>query len=498
MKDPNRYRRVYQQRTVMFFARCLLALLVTAVATEFLYLLGYELSGPTIALLFLIPVGISATLWGLTPGIVAALASFLALNYYFTQPQFTLLVEHGQDLLGLVVFLTLAVAFSQFVGRSQASVREARLREHDVILLYELMSTLASLRSQESIARTAATRMAEVFQARAVRVLIQPNANTPPQIYSSPGAGLPSSAAPDEVLALITPRGLLGEVHVWQARVLLPVEESFLNTFVSQVALALERASLAQVETRARVLEESDRMKSALLSSVSHDLRTPLATIKAAITSLRDGDVSWNSAAREDLLMAVDEETDHLNRLVGNLLDMSRIESGALKPQRQWNILADILAGTVSRMRRSAETHRIEVDVSDELPLVPVDHMQIDQVFTNLISNGLKYAPPGTTIQISAQVQSDVELLVEVRNQGPPVPEEDLARIFDKFYRVTASDKVTGTGLGLTICKGIIEAHGGRIWAKNLPDGLAFLFTLPLLLDGQRAPNPPAESERAE
>jgi two-component system sensor histidine kinase KdpD len=480
---------------VLFVTRCLLALLATAASAEFLYLLHDHLSLSTVALLFLAPVGLAATLWGLSSGVVAALGAFLALNYFFTQPRYTLVVTRSEDLLALVVFLAVAVALSQLMGRSQANLQEARLRERDVIYLYELMATLASLRSQAAIARTAAMRLYEVFQARAVEVILQPDAHKPAEVYRAPAEDALPDSPPDEVVALITPRGLMGEVHLWHMRILLPVEERLLNTFVSQVALALERVNLAQAETRAKVLGESDRLKSALLSSVSHELRTPLATIKAAISSLRSGEVNWDSHAREDLLAAVDEEADHLNRLVGNLLDMSRIEAGALKPQRQWNILADILAGTIKRMRHSIETHHLEVDVSDDLPLVPVDHMQIDQVFSNLISNGLKYAPAGSTIKITAHVENEREILVQVSNQGPQVSEEDLARIFDKFYRVTSADKVTGTGLGLSICKGIVEAHGGRIWARNLPDGLAFYFTLPLMMDGQRAPHPPCESE---
>jgi two-component system sensor histidine kinase KdpD len=495
VKIGNRYRQLYWQRVVVFLTHCVLALAATAVTTGFLYLLRNHLSPSTIALLFLAPVGLAAMLWGLSSGVLAALAAFVALNYFFTQPQFTLVVTRSEDLLALVVFLAVAGGISQLMGRSQASLQEARLRERDVIYLYELMATLASLRNQDAIARTAATRLYEVFQARAVEVILQPDAHKPAEVYRAPAEDGVQSTHPDEVVALITPRGLLGEVHLWHRRILPPVEERLLNTFVSQVALALERVNLAQAETRARVLGESDRLKSALLSSVSHELRTPLATIKAGITSLRSGEVSWNSHAREDLLAAVDEEADHLNWLVGNLLDMSRIEAGALKPQRQWNILADILSGTITRMRRVTETHHLEIDVSDDLPLVPVDHMQIDQVFSKLISNGLKYAPAGTRIKITAHVQKDKEILVEVSNQGPQISEEDLARIFDKFYRVTAVDTVTGTGLGLSICKGIVEAHGGHIWASNLPDGMAFYFTLPLLLDGQRAPLPPSEPE---
>jgi two-component system sensor histidine kinase KdpD len=248
--------------------------------------------------------------------------------------------------------------------------------------------------------------------------------------------------------------------------------------------IALERSRLIEAETRARVLEESDRMKTSLLSSVSHELRTPLATIKAAATSLQSAAVSWDSAARDELLLAIDEEADHLNLLVGNLLDMSRIESGAFKPEQRWNALDEVVDAVLYRMRTTLRKHRIEVDVPESLPLVYVDDVQIGQVFANLISNSLKYAPENTLVRIQARKQDNDNLLVQVSNQGPPVSEADLERIFEKFHRVTASDRITGTGLGLSICKGIVEAHGGRIWASNLPDGFAISFILPLTWQG--------------
>jgi two-component system sensor histidine kinase KdpD len=242
------------------------------------------------------------------------------------------------------------------------------------------------------------------------------------------------------------------------------------------------------------VLEESDRLKSVLLSSVSHELRTPLSTIKAAASSLRSNEVSWDSAARPELIAAIDDEADHLNMLVGNLLDMSRIESGALKPKREWNILSEILGSVLVRMRHATEEHKLEVDVPESLPLVPVDYVQMEQVFTNLVSNSLKYAPPKSMIRIRANIEADT-VHVQVSNQGPQIPHEHLERIFDKFYRITAADRVTGTGLGLSICKGIIEAHGGRIWAENVHDGLAFNFTLPLMWEGAPPPQFPMDTE---
>jgi two-component system sensor histidine kinase KdpD len=217
-------------------------------------------------------------------------------------------------------------------------------------------------------------------------------------------------------------------------------------------------------------------------------LRSPLATIKASVSSLHSGAIDWDSEARQELLSAIEEETDYLNQLVGNLLDMTRIETGALNPQRKWNSLSEIVNGVLRRsgMRQSTQQYQIEVDIPAETPLVPVDYLLIEQVFANLISNSVKYAPPHTLISIKVRLQTDQTVLVEVSNQGPPVPEEHLERIFDKFYRVTAADKITGTGLGLSICKGIVEAHGGRIWAENAPGRFIFKFTLPVTWQGER------------
>jgi two-component system sensor histidine kinase KdpD len=290
-------------------------------------------------------------------------------------------------------------------------------------------------------------------------------------------------------------RGILGGIQVWRsAPAILPAEKRLLKTFASQGALALERTLFAQAESRARVLEESDRLKTSILSSVSHELRTPLSTIKAASSSLRSREVSWGSPASAELILAIDNEADHLNMLVGNLLDMSRIEAGVLKPKREWNILSEIVGSVLARMKHLAEEHRISVDVSENLPFLPVDYVQMEQVFTNLLSNSLKYAPVDTVIRIYAQVKAE-NIHVQVSNQGPSVPSEDLARIFDKFYRITAADRVTGTGLGLSICKGIIEAHGGQIWAENVSEGLAFNFILPLIWDGEYPPQPPLDME---
>jgi two-component system sensor histidine kinase KdpD len=441
-----------------------------------------------LSLLYLLPVVLSSVLWGLGPGVLAAVASFLALNYFFIPPYYTLLVHRTQDLVVLIVFLGVSITIGQLVGRVSKSLAETTTREHEAIHLYELTMHLAGLQDEREIVSALAEQTLIAFRAGRVDILVEAQGNTTAHHVRMEDRSQSSQQMEDNP-SFITPlqsaRGFLGEIKLWhEPPVLTQVEERMLNTFASQGVSALERVRLSEAASRARLLEESDRFKSSLLSSVSHELRTPLATIKAAITSLRSETVEWDTEARSDLLAVVEEETDHLNQLVGNLLNMSRIEAGALKPQRSWNSLADVVSSAIDRMRQQTEKHELELDVSADLPLVPLDYFQIEQVFINLISNSTKYSAEGTTIRISAHPVKGDLLQVTVRNQGPHVPAEHLDRIFDKFYRVTAADRVTGAGLGLSICKGIVEAHGGRIWAENLTQGFVFNFTLPLSAEG--------------
>ena len=472
--------------------RYLLPFVSIAVATALLFVVRDALDTSLVALLFLLPVGLSTALWGLGPGITGALFSFLAFNYFFIKPYYTFAVHQPGDLVILLVFLLVAVVISQLVGRAKEGMNAATAREWEATQLYEFSLALTGFHNEETIAQIIVSQVHGIFNGECAML----NLTAPHSlIISLPPNVLIPSRTPDLMLPIQAARGIVGEISLWRREPSVSVSEKrLLQTFASQGALAFERAWLAEAGSRAKVLEESDRLKSALLSSVSHELRTPLSTIKAAASSLRTNEVSWDSAARSELIAAIDDEADHLNMLVGNLLDMSRIESGALKPKREWNILPEIVESVLARMRRLAEEHRIEVDVPENLPFVSVDYVQMEQVFTNLVSNSLKYAPVNTVIRIRANVEGDT-VHVLVSNQGPQVPPEHLERIFDKFYRITAADRVTGTGLGLSICKGIIEAHGGRIWAENMPDGLAFNFVIPLIWDGAAPPKLPMDTE---
>ena len=453
-----------------------------------------------IGLLYLFPVGLAALAWGTAPGLFAGLSAVLALDYFFVPPPHSLGISQPSDVVLVAAFAAITAAGAPLLSRAQASLQALRARQHELTHLYELMTALARARSEDAVARSVAARLQEATQARAVEVVHHPAPRQAPRSWRVPETAAVPAGRPDVVLPLMTPRGLQGEIHVWTGGAAVSeTADRLLKTAAIQAALAFEREALAQSETRARVFEESDRLKSVLLSSVSHELRTPLSTIKAAVSSLRSGAVRWDTPAREELLAAVEEEADRLNTLVGNLLDMTRIEAGALNPQRRWNVMADLVAEAVAQARRSGEAHRLAVDVPDDLPLVPVDEIQIRQVFVNLLDNSFKYAPRGTTVSVDARVEGG-ELVATVANQGPTVPREDLDRIFDKFHRITSSDRVTGTGLGLSICKGIVEAHGGRLWAENLAPGepysFAFHCALPLSPAGLTPPRIPAEADR--
>ena len=478
-----------------------LTVLATVLTTLALNALRQGISPTIISLLYLLPVGLAAALWGIGPAAVAALLSFLALNYYFIPPYYSLVVHQTQDLLGLFVFLAVSILISQLVSRVRRSVLQATARERDAVRLYELSAHLVGLHDEQSIARAVAGQALIAFQAKCVEVVIEQQPDVQPvhvRLSEETQAVDPETIQATDRAILVplqSGKGLLGELRVWRGDNLIsPTEERLLQTFASQAVLALERARLTRAETRTRVLEESDRFKSSLLSSVSHELRTPLATIKASVTSLRSEEVPWDTEARTDLLAAIDEETDHLNQLVGNLLNMARIEAGVLKPQRTLNSLTEIISSALNRTRQQAQNHKILVDIPEDLPLVPVDYVLIEQVLINLISNSVKYSPENTTVQVVTRQVDSHSLRVTISNQGPPVPEEHLEHIFDKFFRVTSADRVTGAGLGLSICKGIVEAHEGRIWARNMPGGFAFNFTLPLTGDN-RAENAQSREE---
>ena len=402
------------------------------------------------------------------------------LTYFFIQPYYTLAVHKSQDVITLVVFLIVVVVMSQLIGQAKAGIQLAKRREWEATKMYEFIAEIAGMTKEEDITAALKNRISDTFdfaqvdrapQGSGTRKIRRVQSRWFHQIPSSfpwkPERGKSVKSTSLRIIAAFPLKNNASCTH-----------------WVTREPFPLNGLTLFKRENVAKVLEESDKIKTSLLSSISHELRSPLAAIKASVSSLRSGAVEWDTPARVDLLATVDEETDQLNLLVGNLLDMSRIEAGALLPKIQWNSLTEIISGVISKIHSQIRNHDLMLDLPEDLPLVPTDYVMMEQVFVNLISNSVKYAPANTPIRIKARQQSD-RLLIQVINQSPPVPEEHLGHIFDKFFRITKADKVTGTGLGLSICKGLIEAHGGRIWAENQPEGFCFNISLPLTLDGE-------------
>ncbi len=453
-----------------------LSVLLALVTGAMLYPFRDEINLAVVALIYLVPVSMAAAWWGLGPSASSAVTAFFSFNYIFIKPYSTLEVHNPGDWVVLAAFLAVAFVISELMGRTRVNLRLAQAGEIEALRLFELATTLARSQDEKAVAEALAEKTIDTLLADRVEVWIENGVNS--LMFTR---GMQFNRKPDVVTPLQAARGLVGEIRLWRMQPPIQASEArILETFASQGVLAIERSRLSNAERKAQVLEESNQLKSSLLSSVSHELRTPLAAIKASISSLRSGEIEWDSEARSQLLATVEEEIDHLNTLVGNLLDMSRIEAGVLKPQKKPNMLAEIVEAVLARIRSQTQQHHILMEVGDDLPLVQVDFVQMEQVFTNLLTNSLKYSPPGSTIRITARQETESTLLVRLTNQSMPVTESDLERMFDKFYRINPSAQVTGSGLGLSIAKGIVEAHEGKIWAENLPDGLAFNFILPL------------------
>ncbi|HYL43347.1 MAG TPA: ATP-binding protein [Ktedonobacteraceae bacterium] len=260
---------------------------------------------------------------------------------------------------------------------------------------------------------------------------------------------------------------------------------AFFWTFLNQATSIIERARLRNESLQIELLRRTDELRAALLSSVSHDLRTPLSSIKAAASSLLQQDVKWDEESQRSFALAIEKEADRLNRLVGNLLDMSRIEGGALKPEKEWYPVDELIHDVLGHMQPLLQGRPVMTNLPDDLPPVELDYLQMDQVLTNLIENAVRYTPPGSPIELSARLDGE-QMVISVADRGPGIPvAEDRERIFDKFYRVLGtqnkSARTTGSGLGLAVCKGLVEAHGGHIWVENRAGGGAiFSFTLPV------------------
>ncbi|MGH2372775.1 MAG: DUF4118 domain-containing protein [bacterium] len=469
------------------------------VVTVGLVALRSSLSLATVALVYFLLVFLSAVWLGRGPSLTASLLSFLASNYFFTVPYGTFRVASTQDIISLFVFLFVAEMTSRLVARLREREGEARRKAWEASTLYALTHDMNAVTGPEEILEGVATRIVALVGVGECSIFLPDDAGRLRLYTSAPGTtwrsaeAVPAAAlrafsvaeSVDGTTGLFLPLAVgekvVGALHVapprGEARIPEPTRR-VVRTFAAQIAGVIERLRLQHEASEAEVLRKTDELKSALLSAVSHDLRTPLASIRIAATGLLQNHVRSDEDARRELLNMIDTEAARLARLVSNLLDLSRIEAGVLRPDKEWRDLQEVVARAVDYLHQRLEDHQVVVDIPADLPLVPLDFTEIEDVLVNLLDNAVRHSPEGTTIRISA-ARRDHEIVVHVENEGPPIPVDAADLIFDRFYRVQRDRR--GLGLGLAICKGLVEAHGGRIWVERPGEpGARFAFTLPL------------------
>jgi two-component system sensor histidine kinase KdpD len=468
---------------------------------------------------YLLGVVFVAARFGRGPSIVASLLGVALFDFLFVPPQLTFVVADSRYLITFALMAVAALIVSGLTVRVRMQAQAARQRERRTQELYEMSRELAGTRGVDDLAQCAIRHVSEVFDSKAA-VLLPDSAgslrNEDELAHSSDIRMRDMRFMPDEreqgvaqwayehdeaaglgtktlasskglYLPLIASRGTVGVLGVLPEnpqQFEAPEQFQLLETFANQTALAIERARLAEETEQARVRIETEQLRNTLLSSISHDLRTPLTAITGAASTMLDQSTRLDTAARQELTQSIYDEAERLNDLVRNLLDMTKLESGAMQANKEPQLLEEVIGYVLDRMERQLNGRDVRVDIPNDLPLIPLDSVLISQVFINLLENAAKYTPAGTPIQLSAFHDERVNVVqIEVADRGPGLPPGEEARIFDKFHRApnSANGASVGAGLGLAICRAIVQAHGGRMWAETRDGGGAvFRFTLPL------------------
>lgn len=463
-----------------------------------------HLSVATAALVLVIPVVLGVMLGGFASGAVAAAAGFFVYDLVFIPPYGTLDVGAAENWVALAVYVVIMLLVARVVSlldaaRSQASRREAEIRR-----LFELTELLIGEKPVPELLALIVSTVHDAFGLDSVALLLPSQSRLEIAAAAgepltgeelgriTPAPGTPtnlrtSAMGPGEIQSVALsatgrPVGLLGI----KGPVLSRHDRELLLTFANHIALTVERAQLREQVLRTELLEEIDRLQKTLMGAVSHDLRTPLATIKISASTLRNPGAEIGASEHQELLALIDDQVDRLNRLVTNLLDMSRVQSGALELHLAPIAVIDLVTEAVRGLGLTGPAERITLDLPDDLPLVNVDHLLIGQVLTNLLENASRYAPPDTCISVSGRTRHDGRVEVAVTDSGPGVRPADRDVVFQMFTRRGSAG---GSGVGLWIAKAFVEAHGETIWVLDTAgQGARFCFTLPVAL--QPAPVP--------
>ena len=467
----------------------------------------------SIALVFLMAVLTSAVTLGLWPALYASVLSALAYNFFFLPPLYTLTIADPESVVALLFFLIVAVIASNLTGRVQRQAAAARERARMTEDLYLFAKKLAGTGTLDDVLWATAFQIASMLKVRVVLLLpedgtIAVKAGYPPDDTlvdadiaaakwaweHNRAAGRGADTLPGAkrlYLPLRTGRmavGVVGLDNDRQGPILTTEQQRLFDALADQAAVAIERIQLVADVDRAKLAVEADRLRSALLTSISHDLKTPLAGIMGAAGTLREFGGALPEEGREELVTTVVDESERLNRFIANLLDMTKLESGAMEPNYALHYAGDIVGSALRRAAKITAGHKTEVDMPTDLPMLKVDPVLFEQVLFNLLDNAAKYAPEGSLIRLRGWSDHG-SVALQVMDEGPGIPLADLERIFDTFYRVRKGDHVrAGTGLGLSICRGFVEVMGGTIVASNRTDrpGAVFTITMPVPPEASR------------
>jgi len=487
---------------------------VVASATLFSWAMVGRFELLNLVMMYLLGVVLVATRYGRGPSAFAAVASVAVFDFFFVPPHLTFAVSDTQYVVTFTVMLAVGLLVSTLAARVRDAAVFARQRERRTQALLAASRDLVGRRDLADVAATGARHVADLLGCPVGVLLpagagrLEPVGETSRLFAEDPREhavatwafehAQPAGAETDTLPAararwepLTGSRGLVGVLGVELPPAQRPLsrdQRELLAALAAQIAVALERAGLAAEAEASRVSAESERLRSTLLSSVSHDLRTPLAAITGAASALLEEPPPERPRARE-LASTVLEEAERLNRLVRNLLDMTRLEAGTLQPKREWCSLEEVVGSALARVRGQADGRALEAEVAPELPLVPLDAVLVEQAIVNLLENALRHGAAGGAVRVAARREGR-DAVVEVRDDGPGFPPEDSERVFEKFYRARGG---AGAGLGLAIVRAIVTAHGGTTRAEpGRPRGAVFRFTLPL---GEAPPPPPPEED---
>ncbi len=488
------------------------ALASMAVLTSAMIPLRPSLSIATTALVLVIPVVIGVVTGGFIAGVLSVVAGFVVYDFFFIPPYLTLWVGRAQNWAALVVYVAVMLPVARVVAGLNVARAKERRQGTELRELFQLSGLLLAERPLDELLTAVVMAVAEVFGARQVALLLPSDGNL--QIAAAAGEPLSEDQlhrvlpSPGELARLGGPPGIHGDVFVHaltaagrpvgllvlSAEAAAGPEREPLTLFANQIALAVERAQLREQALRTRLTEEMARLAKTLVAAVSHDLRAPLARIKASSSTLADDGLDIGPDARRELARLIDGQADRLADLVQNLLDMSRIQAGALRPRCVVSSLPELIASVTSDLAPALRGYEVRFDVPGTLPLVDVDRTLIARVLTNLLENAIRHAPRGTPISVTAARQSADTVLVTVADHGSGVSPDRREEVFGMLAR---RDADAGAGLGLTIARTFVEAHGQRIWVQDAPGGGAlFGFTLPVAIRaGAFGPPGPAAAD---